>query len=477
MRRIFAVAVPLAGFLTGITIGSLADPHSTPPNAHVVREAHAYGAPDAHVYQQVSDGTVALNPGDTVQITCPTRLSGSAGGQEANLTCVGGPTEAPPATGTLNVVLNPGNRLRITCPTRLRGSAGGQGASLTCVGEPAPVLPATPTTAPPTATPIPAPPTPTSTQVPPTATAIPPTPTHMPMPMPEPSAAGQCGERMDRWHPPAIGICGAGHEHGDPPPDWLTARGIEVSFAGPFNSSAIENAAAPHGKHVGMKGWALTTQEGVRLYVRYHASTNPHDRSARYHSFQMWMLDPAGQLSHIQGWYNAGDPTPGGADRPYRRSSSDPILPFHRPMIGAISQVEWDAGHRFEGWYTLPESPLHPSFGFHADATTIYTLDDPARAMDPSSWQLTGRAGVVRRIELGWPSTPNLSQVPRGQISTTQFGEVVSGPNDPACGATTTRFGATYAVICLEQVIQPTLPAFSAAVTRTFDQIGVRLPN
>jgi hypothetical protein len=312
------------------------------------------------------------------------------------------------------------------------------------------------------------------------APPIPPAPTATPtatMPMPEPGAAGLCGERMDRWHPPAIGLCSAGHEHGDPSPDWLAARGVEVSFVGPFNTSAIENAPAPHGKHAGMKGWSLTTQEGVRVYVRYHAATNPHDRSARYHSFQLWMLDPAGQLSHLQGWYNAGDPTPGGEDRPYRRSSADPISPNRRPMIGAISQVEWDAGHRFEGWYTLPESPLHPAFGFHADATTIYTLDDPARAMDPASWQLTGRAGVVRRIELGWPSTPDLSQVPRGRIFTTQFGEVVSGPNDPACGTTTTRFGATYTVTCLEQVIQPTLPAFSAAVTRTFDQIGVRVPN
>jgi hypothetical protein len=472
MRNILAAAVLLVGLLSSLHIASTADPHTAHSDSYGVREAHANGARDSHIHQQASDGIVALNPGDTVQVTCPTRLSGSAGGHEANLICVGDPTQTQPTTGTLNVALNPGERLRITCPTMLGGSAGGQGARLTCVGEPAPVLPATATQVPPTATP---------TQVPPTATAFPPTSTSMPMPthtpMPEPGAAGLCGERMDRWHPPAIGLCSTGHEHGDPPPDWLTARGVEVSFVGPFSTSAIENAAAPHGKHVGMKGWSLTTQEGVRLYARYHAATNPHDRSARYHSFQMWMLDPAGQLSHLQGWYNAGDPTPGGADRPYRRSPADPILPFRRPMIGAISQVEWDAGHRFEGWYTLPESPLQPSFGFHADATTIYTLDDPARAMDPASWQLTGRAGVVRRIELGWPSTPELSQVPRGRIFTTQFGEVLSGPNDPACGTTTTRFGATYTVTCLEQVIQPTLPAFSAAVTRTFDQIGVRIPN
>jgi hypothetical protein len=39
--------------------------------------------------------------------------------------------------------------------------------------------------------------------VPPTATALPHTPA--------PGATGLCGERMDRWHPPAIGLCSAGH--------------------------------------------------------------------------------------------------------------------------------------------------------------------------------------------------------------------------------------------------------------------------
>jgi hypothetical protein len=83
--------------------------------------------------------------------------------------------------------------------------------------------------------------------------------------------------------------------------------GHTVSFAEPFNTSAVENMT----KHAGMKG-SLATFNGVDVYFRVHAASNVLDRSARYHSHEIFALDPSGGVPHWQGWVNSGDPV---ADR------------------------------------------------------------------------------------------------------------------------------------------------------------------
>lgn len=316
------------------------------------------------------------------------------------------------------------------------------------------------------------PPPPTATPAPqPTATPAPPPPT----PPPPSSNVGVCGESLDAWHPPVVNGCATGHEHGDPPPDWIAKAGYTLSFHGPFNTSPKENTA----KHQAMKGFSAKFN-GTDVYFRVHAASNPLDRMARYHSYEVFARDPSGNVSHWQLWYNTGDPRPwnqGGA-RVVRRN---PPLPEEgqRPIMLVVDQAAWDAGIRCEQWYSAPGEPAWGwDFGWTiCNTTTLYQENENATAEDPSTWKLTGDLGLTRRLEAAWYAS---RQHPTGKFWSTQFGEIVSGPNDPKCSATTNKFGTTYQNICLEQYIAPTMVDVKFpgnAAQKGFDGNGVKVPN
>lgn len=294
-------------------------------------------------------------------------------------------------------------------------------------------------------------------------------PSPSPAPSDHPPALGVCGERMDRWHPPIVNGCETGHEHGDPPPQWVLDAGYTVTFHGHFNTSPAENTA----KHAAMKGFA-TTLNGVDIYLRFHAASNVLDRSARYHSYELWARDPQGGVSHWQGWYNVGDPV---AERVPRRPGPEPT---QRPLMLVVDQAAWDAGIRCEQWYTAPAQPAWSwDFGWTiCDTTTIYYPGENEQ-QDRRFWRLApnGSLGTTRRLEAAWYADRHRQ---RGRFWATQFGEIVSGPDDPRCAATTLKYGVTYANVCLEQYIAPTMPSVTFpgnADQKRFDDRGVTLPN
>jgi hypothetical protein len=132
------------------------------------------------------------------------------------------------------------------------------------------------------------------------------------------SLAGQpCPPELhdaSRWHlpyDPRTG-CVYGHEHGDAPPQWITDAGYTVAFDQHSgfhgNTSSIENTT----KHAAMKGFLADFSDYAggtqQVYFRVHIASNVLDRMARYHSYEVYMRDAAGGVSHWQGWFNGGDP-------------------------------------------------------------------------------------------------------------------------------------------------------------------------
>jgi hypothetical protein len=278
-------------------------------------------------------------------------------------------------------------------------------------------------------------------------------------------AVGVCGEPMDTWHPPVVDGCATGHEHGDPPPDWIMDAGYEVKFHSHANTSPAENTA----KHAAMKGFA-TTLDNVDIYFRVHASSNVLDRSARYHSYEVWARDPSGNVSRWQGWYDTGDPV---TDRIPRGED-----PGRRPVMLVVDQNAWDRGIRCEQWYAKT-AKWSWDFGWTICNTTTIYYSGENEEQDQANWRLApdGSLGTTRRLEAAWY---DFRSPARGAFVATQFGEIVSGMDDPRCSGTTTKHGETYDNVCLEQYIAPTMQKVSYpdnAVQKTFDATGVQVPN
>ena len=325
---------------------------------------------------------------------------------------------APLATNRLvaaqqSFALAAGDKLSVSCPTRLTSRVRGNQATLICWLDAA-----TATTEATTA--------PTNPPVPTVAAS----PTVAPMPTHDHgSDMGVCGEPTDAWHPPVVNGCNTGHEHGDPPPSWIAAAGYQVMFHGHFNTSPAENTA----KHAAMKGFSATFN-GVDIYFRIHAASNPLDRSARYHSYEAWARDPSGSVSHWQLWYNTGDPRPSseGGARVLRRRVPLPEE-SQRPIMLVVDQQSLNEGINCEQWYAAPGEPAWGwDFGWTiCGATTLYQPNENATAADTSTWIAApdGALGLQRRLEAAWYGQ---RQHTTGAFVSTQFGEIVNGMSDHA---------------------------------------------
>lgn len=290
---------------------------------------------------------------------------------------------------------------------------------------------------------------------------------------PDHADVGACGEPMDAWHPPVVNGCAAGHEHGDAPPAWIAQAGLPSSFHGDFNTSPTEHTL----KHAGMKGFR-TRFADVDIYFRVHASSNVLDRSARYHSYEVWARDLSDGVSHWQGWYNIGDPV---ADRLPRRRG---VEPEKRPVILVVDQTSWEQGIQCEQWYA---NTAQWSWDFGWTICGINSLFYPGEnaEQDRRFWRgpPTGQAGIgtLRRLEAAWYDNSHGRSHPQGQFWATQFGEIVAGPSDPRCSETTVKFERTYQNVCLEQYIAPTMQEVAYpnvnAEQRQFDGTAVKAPN
>jgi hypothetical protein len=299
-------------------------------------------------------------------------------------------------------------------------------------------------------------------------------------PMPSTGAKGICGESMEDWHPPVVNgpdgkPCQTGHEHGDAPPDWIAKAGYQVKFHGPFNTSPKENTD----KHAAMKAFSAKFGS-TDIYFRVHAASNPGDRSSRYHSYQVWARDSSGAVSQWQLWYNSGDPRPAseGGSRVPRRKNPGPE-DQQRPIVAVVDEQSQKEGINCEQWYSAPGQPEWGwDFGWTiCGATTLYRPDENNDPYNQSKWVVTGNPGTTRRLEASWYS---FRQHPTGKFWSTQFGEIVSGPNDARCSQSTTKFGTEYKNLCLEQYIAPTLQTVGFpgnAMQKDFPSTGVKSPN
>lgn len=362
---------------------------------------------------------------------------------------------APPQQSSQTVTLNPGDSLTVNCSTSLAGSFATNLAALSCA-----TAEATPT----------APPTSTATVTPsPTATNTPVAPTSTPTATATPHAhTGLCGESMATWHPPVVNGCQTKHEHGDAPPDWVNSSPWPAMFDHPGNTPN-ENVL----KHTSFKGFTARFNN-VDLYVIQHLDTNPSGHSSRFHSYQMWARDASGALSHWDGWMDFGDDEMAGPQiQRFHCDDPDGVRP-----VMAVNSQQCPGPLRFENWYPraggyLGQAGWMPDFGFNTSANYFFG-GDPAV---PSTWVPTGGMNGTRRIEVAWYANRS-SQ--RGTFYATNFGQLVSGPNDPACGTTKTVGGRTYPVTCIEQRIAPTLNTIqfpNNAVQKTYDMTGVVNPN
>jgi hypothetical protein len=229
------------------------------------------------------------------------------------------------------------------------------------------------------------------------------------------------------------------------------------------------------------KDYARGTQQ---VYFRVHIASNVLERMARYHSYEVFMRDSSGAVSHWQGWFNSGDPV---KDRFVYNGVNDP---GRRPIVLTQDETTFPKVKN-EHWYTRATGSWNWDFAWTVDATTYYYPNE-AKNPDQSTWKPTGREGTVRRFEPAWygPDSkiaPTRSKpAPKGRtFYATQFGEIVSGPNAAQCSGTTTMYGETYQNECLPQFIATTARAVEHTVPggtpreRVFPGIGlgVGLPN
>lgn len=285
-----------------------------------------------------------------------------------------------------------------------------------------------------------------------------------------------------RWHLPYSLEYGClyGHEHGDAPPEWIAEAGYEAGFdaGGGFhgNTSHAENTD----KHAAMKGFVADFRDYANgaqtVYFRVHIASNVMDRTARFHSYEVFLRDATGAVSHWQGWFDSGSPA---EKRFLYNGRNDPGAAF-RPLVLTQDETTFPTVKN-EHWYMRAAAPWNWDFAWTVDPTTFWRYDE-VYSTDVASWPVTGRLGTVRRLEPAWYGpdsriTRNRGNPPRGiEFWATPLGDFVNGPDDPRCSP----------VACLPQFIATTarsveanIPGGGNARERVFPGIGlgIRLPN
>lgn len=335
-----------------------------------------------------------------------------------------------------------------------------------------------------------------------------------------------CGLPMNTWHPDVVMVAGVecfpGHEHGHAPPVWLSNMGVNLVYGGDEATDG-ENVM----KHQAYKGFAFVddrfncndhpeipncenNNEGAAHpldpdssddqygYVRVHAASNPHDRSARFHSYEVYLLsrneNGEWKISRWQGWYDTGTGIFPGLHRV--TSAVDAQL---RPVIGVVDQQGWDLGKRCEQWYMMASRVIvnpsddpneHQEYGEGwgldlgwniCGTTTIGHPNEHLTAHDLSTWEIVPDSfGPQRRLDVSY--FPGRGDPPMDvDFMATQFGVRVSGPNDPLCSGSFSIDGKTYPNKCLTQHISSSLKHIGFSTGNAWQEVfpvrGVRMPN
>lgn len=298
---------------------------------------------------------------------------------------------------------------------------------------------------------------PTNTGVPPviaTETGVPPTATTVPI-----------NASVELWHSPGAHGGLNAHEHGDKPPAWADEWNM-ASFGSPViygddESTPNENVY----KHQGFKGY-LTRFNGGEQYSRFHMMTTPVGQVGIFHSFEIYMRDPHGNVTFLQGWIDFAQGSALSANNStenyfqYPDGCVDPNYPFMhagnpegRPRIITNTAYCFSSLGRvnFESWYS-DFHPLLPTTGINSEDTYFFEGD----ATNPLTWTEIGTLGLTRRIEISWSP----SGLPVGWFYADQFGRIMSGEDDVRCGQNVNAHGQQHVVKCLPQYIAPTATSF-----------------
>lgn len=302
----------------------------------------------------------------------------------------------------------------------------------------------------------------------------------------------------ETWHP-AIDPktkCQFGHEHGDPPPQWLVdfvandpsqhdpnMDHMGLSFNHVMNTSAAENTK----KHSCMKGfyladgkaagpfvelsWIQKSYPDLEVYLIYHACANPPDRAARYHSMQVFAKDRTGKVSFWRFWIDTGNPAYYKDGGTRVETSAFDIAPFDtRPVV----RVDWGKETICEQWYNFGLEPRWlPDIGIticntptaYSDIERRIARGDKTDAdgaplpdiYDQSWWPKTGGTGAERNVEFVYYSDPIIQQFLDKPTVIDQFGEVMTGFTDARCGQPVVREGQTFTRLCATMLIQRSL--------------------
>ena len=284
---------------------------------------------------------------------------------------------------------------------------------------------------------------PTATPAPPTVTPVPPTPIP-PTAVPPTATPPPAAHEDMHWHAPAAHGDRPVHEHGDAPPAWVIAAGYDVSFSHNHGTPG-ENVA--YWKHTAFKGWGGRFSDGQDWYGVFHLDTNPAGQSVRFHSYQLWSKDATGAVSHFSGWMDFGTGNNAGPQTVITCGQDSSVRP-----IMLLNQGGSCTATRFENWYDNNGPAWGPDFGFNINPT-YRAGGDPA---NPATWTRIGSEprNVERRIEFAWYANRSAQ---RGTFWADQFGRIVTGPSDPACSSSVTVGGRSYAIVCAQQTVQPTL--------------------
>lgn len=191
------------------------------------------------------------------------------------------------------------------------------------------------------------------------------------------------------------------HEHGDCPPDWanqwsMANFGHPVIYGGD-EATPNENAM----KHQAYKGF-LTRMSGVDLFIRHHSQSNPHGRSAAFHSYEVYARDNSGNVSFWQGhqWYGYPEFRSQRMTRRHEVPGTDGFPGRDQFIIAAPDRVDWNNFLRCEQWYGFGGEWSWDLSITICGASTFFSYDEHlGNVMDMSTWQTTGSVGGSRRIE------------------------------------------------------------------------------
>lgn len=263
---------------------------------------------------------------------------------------------------------------------------------------------------------------PESTLTPEPATAIPPSPSATP--------SSSAFQPWEVWHAPGSHLMPDGamsnpHEHGDKPPKWAEDFSEEnfghpIYYGGDERSSDTENTM----KHQSFKGALMRLNTGsscaVDVYFRYHAASNPMDRVAAFHSYELYMKDCKGGVSFRQGLYWVGYPEFRSQRMDRYNEQPDTILPagvFNAQggksapgrdqfILSSPDRRDWFGldgilQTRCEQWYAFAGA-FGGEFSITiCNATTRFKYDEYLTDYhDMSTWDLTGATGLGRRFEI-----------------------------------------------------------------------------